>query len=321
MRLATSLLLALIVWFPIAARADDYPSKPVRIVVPWPPGGNIDITARTLAPALGEALGTTIVIDNKGGAGGTIGMSAAIKAPPDGYTLVLGSTATVTVAPSVYKGVDYNPLKDLIAIGPINSAPMVLTAASRSAVSTYEDFEKEAKKRSGQISVAHSGTGSSNHLAIELISMRTGLKLLPVPYKGSGPALNDLVAGQVEMMVDQVTASLPHIKEKRIKAIAVTTQKRVASLPDVPTLDELGLKGFEASTFTGLFASANLPKPVVDKLTAAHAKAMADPTVRARYAELGVDVLDQDIATFRQFVEEDYNKWLKVVTEAKISAD
>lgn len=301
--------------------AQDFPSKPIRLVVPWPPGGNVDITARTLGTALAEALGTAVVIDNKPGAGGTIGMSIAVKAPADGYTLVLGSTGAVTIAPAVYKSIDFDPIKDLVAIGPIHSAPMVLTAAPKTPVSNYQEFLTFAKTRDGQLSVGTPGTGSTNHLAMEMLAMQAGIKLLHVPYKGAGPALNDLVSSQLEMMMDQIPPSLPHIKEGRIKAIAVTVPRRLALLPDVPTLHELGLKDFEASTFTGLFGPAGIPKPVLDKLAAAHLKAMADPKVRERYVGLGVDIIEMSREDFVKFVAEDYKKWLKVVEVTKITAE
>lgn len=308
-------------FIPAPSFAQDYPSKPIRLMVPWAPGGNVDITARALAPALGEALGGTVVIDNKPGAGGTLGTAQVAKSPPDGYALVLGSTAAVTIAPSVYKNAGYNPITDLVAIGPIHNSAMVLTAAPKTPVSDYKTFLTHAVARDGQLSVASPGTGSTNHLAIELLARQANIKLLHVPYKGAGPALNDLVSSQVEMMMDQIPASLPHIKEGRIKAIAVTTKARIAALPDVPTLAELGLNGFEANTFTGLFAPAGLPPAILDKLAAAHVKAMSDPKVRERYMGLGVDILEMKRDDFAAFVKEDYERWLKVVREANISAE
>ncbi len=314
-----ALLLPIIV--AAGAVAQDFPTKPIRIIVPWAPGGNVDITARTIAPGLGEALGTSVIVENKPGAGGTLGTAQVAKSAPDGYTLTVGSTAAVTIAPSVYKGVDYDPIKDLVAIGPINNSALVLTASPKLPVSNYKEFIAEATKRGGQLSVGTPGLGSTNHLTIALVEDLAGIKILHVPYKGAGPALNDLLANQLDMMVDQLPPSMPHIREGRIKAIAVSSLKRIKDLPDVPTFDELGLKGFQANTFTGLFGPAGIPQPVVDKLSAALAKVLATPVVRERFLATGVDMLDLDRAEFAAFVKADFEKWLKVVRAANIAAE
>jgi tripartite-type tricarboxylate transporter receptor subunit TctC len=298
--------------------AQEFPSRPVKIVVPYPPSGNVDITARTIAPALGEALGQPIVIENRAGAGGTIGTSAVIKSPADGYTLVLGSSATITAGPAVYKQPPYDPFKDLVAIGAIQLAPIVLTVAPKTPVKSFAEYVARAKAHPGQVTIASAGNGSSNHLAIELLMRQADLKLLHVPYKGSGPALTDLIGSQVESMMDQLTASIGHIREGRIRAIAIASRKRSADLPEVPTLDELGVKGYEASTFTGLFAPAATPLPVVAALAGALRKAMADQTVRARFRTMGVEVMDMSRAEFAAYVRADYEKWLKLAREANI---
>ncbi|HTM59255.1 MAG TPA: tripartite tricarboxylate transporter substrate-binding protein, partial [Burkholderiales bacterium] len=197
------------------AAAQDFPAKPVRIVVPWPPAGNVDITARTVAPALGEALGQQVIVENRAGAGGRIGTEAVAKSAPDGYTLLLGSSGTVTAGPAVWKTLTFDPLKDFVAIGPIQSVPIVLTVAPKTRASSYADYVALAKAKDGQLSIASAGNGSSNHLAIELLMRQADLKLLHVPYKGSGPALTDLIGSQVDSMMDQLTASIGHIREGR----------------------------------------------------------------------------------------------------------
>jgi tripartite-type tricarboxylate transporter receptor subunit TctC len=300
------------------AAAQDFPSRPVKIVVPYPPSGNVDITARTIGPALGDALGQPIVIENRGGAGGTIGTTAVIKSPPDGYTLVLGSSATITAGPAVYKHPPYDPFKELVAIGAIQLAPIVLTVAPKTPVSSFAEYVARAKARPGQVTIASAGSGSSNHLAIELLMRQANLQLLHVPYKGSGPALTDLIGSQVESMMDQLTASIGHIREGRIRAIAITSRKRSPDLPDVPTLDELGVKGYEASTFTGLFAPAATPPPVLETLAAALRKAMANDTVRERFRNMGVEVMDMSREQFAGYVRADYEKWRTVAREANI---
>ena len=224
-----------------AAFAQEFPNRPVRIVVPWPPSGNVDITARTLSPAFSEALGQQVIIENRAGAGGTIGTAAVVKAPADGYTLLLGSSGTVTSGPAVFKNLSYDPLKELIAIGPIQSVPIVLTAAPKTPVSNYQEFVALANSKPGGVSVASAGSGSSNHLAMELLMRMANLKLLHVPYKGSGPAISDLLGSQVECMMDQLTASIGHIRDGRIKALAISSPGRSPLLPNVPTFDELGV--------------------------------------------------------------------------------
>src|SRR5258708_24457708 len=304
--------------FATLAAAQDFPNHPVRIIVPWPPAGNVDITARTVAPAFGEALGQQVIVENRAGAGGRIGTEAVAKSAPDGYTLLLGSSGTRTAGADVWKSRGFDPLKDFVAIGPIQTVPIVLTVAPKTPAATFADYVALARAKPGQLSVASAGNGSSNHLAIELFMRRANLKLLHVPYKGSGPALTDLIGSQVESMMDQLTASIGHIREGRIRALAITSLKRSPLLPDVPTLDELGVKGYEAATFTGIFAPAGTPAPVVDKLAQALRKAMANEAMRERYRAMGVEVMDMGQAEFAALVREDYAKWLKVAREGNI---
>ena len=236
---------AILCWFLLFAApclAQEFPSKPVRIVVPWPPGGNVDITARTVQPALAEALGQQVIVDNRPGASGTIGSAAVVKSPADGYTLLLGSTGTVTIAPAVLKTVTYDPTRDLSAIGGIQITPMVLTAAPKTPVKSYAEFLAYARGKGVPVSVATPGAGTTNHLVLELLLRQTRLPLVHVPYRGAGPAITDLLGSQVESMVDQLSASIGHIREGRLKALAVTSRARSSMLPDVPTLDELDRK-------------------------------------------------------------------------------
>jgi len=304
--------------FWIAGLAQDFPTRPVRIVVPWPPSGNVDITARTLAPAFSEALGQQVIVENRAGAGGTIGTAAVVRSPADGYTLLLGSSGTVTSGPAVFRNLSYDPLRDLVAVGPIQSVPLVLTVAPKTLASTFQEFFSLVKAKPGQVSIASAGNGSSNHLAIELLMRQANLKLLHVPYKGSGPALTDLIGSQVESMMDQLTASIGHIREGRIRALAISSLKRSALLPNVPTLDEAGVKGYEASTFTGIFAPVGVPQSVIDKLSAALRKALAVESVRERYRGMGVDVMDMGQAEFVAYVRADYEKWQRVAREGNI---
>ena len=305
----------------VTTAAQEFPAKPVRIVVPWPPAGNVDITARTVAPALGEALGQQVIVENRAGAGGRIGTEAVAKSPADGYTLLLGSSGTVTAGPAVWKTLNFDPLKDFVAIGPIQSVPIVLTVAPKTPATTYADYVALAKAKNGQLSIASAGNGSSNHLAIELLMRQANLKLLHVPYKGSGPALTDLIGSQVESMMDQLTASIGHIREGRIRALAISSLKRSPLLPEVPTLDELGVKGYEATTFTGIFAPAGTPSAVVERLSKALHAAMARDDVRERYRTMGVEVMAMSQPEFAAFVRSDFQKWQKVARDGNISVE
>ena len=300
-----------------AAVAQDYPAKPVRLVVPWPPGGNIDITARTISNALSEALGQPVVVDNKAGAGGTIGSALVAKAPPDGYTLLLGSSGTITNAPAVYKNIPYDAMRDLVAIGPIQSTPMVLTAALKTPVANYKEFVAYAQARPNTVSMATAGNGSSNHLMLELFMRASGLQLVHIPYKGSGPAINDLLGGQVDGMSDQLTASIEHIRSGRIKVLAVTSKVRSPVLPNVPTVAE-AIPGFEAATFTGIFGPAGMPAAVTEKIYAALKKTLANQTVRDRFGAMGVDIMDMGQAEFAAYVRADFDKWRQIARERNI---
>jgi len=302
----------------LVVQAQEFPTHPVRIVVPWPPSGNVDITARTVAPALGEALGQQVIVDNRAGAAGTIGSAAVAKSLPDGYTLLLGSSGTITAGPAVFKTLPYDPVRDFVAVGGIQSVPIVLTAAPKTPVSSFQEYMQLAKSKPGQLSIASAGSGSSNHLAIELFMRMADVKLLHVPYKGSGPAITDLLGSQVESMMDQLTASIGHIREGRIKPLAITSRTRSPLLPNVPTLDELGVKGYEASTFTGIFAPAGTPQAVLSKLSVALGKALANETVRERYRSMGVEIIDSSQAEFAAFVRADLEKWRRVAREGNI---
>ena len=279
----TLLILALCA---IAAPVLPQDSRPVRIVVPWPPSGNVDITARTLQPALAEVLGQPVIVENRAGAGGRIGTEAVAKATPDGAMLLLGSSGTITAGPAVWKTVNFDPLKDFIAIGPIQSVPIVLTVAPKTPVSTYQEFVSLAKSRAGGVSIASAGNGSSNHLAIELLMRQAHLQLLHVPYKGSGPALTDLLGSQVDSMMDQLTASIGYIRDGRLRPLAISSLKRSPQLPEVPTLDELGVPNIHATFWHGIWVPKGTPPEVIARLDAAIVDALADRQVQQRFRDV-----------------------------------
>lgn len=305
----------------VPAAAQEFPARPIRIIVPFAPGGNVDITARIIAPGMGDILGQQVIVENRPGGGGMVATAQVVKGPADGYTLVLGSSSTISVAPAVAKNPPYDPTRDLAVVGPIQAVPIVLTASAKNSIGSYREFVAQAQARPGRVSVASAGTGTSNHLALELLIRQTGLKLIHVPYKGSGPALVDLVGGQVETMMDQLTASLAHIKEGRLRALAVTTRKRSALLPEVPSMAELGLADYDVSTFTGLFAAAATPRPILDKLAAALARVLAQAAVRDRFGALGVEMIESDARTFDAYVKKDFENWRALARDASISLE
>ena len=305
----------------LPATAQEFPARPIRIIVPFAPGGNVDITARIIAPGMGDILGQQVIVENRPGGGGMVATAQVVKGPADGYTLVLGSSSTISVAPAVAKNPPYDPTRDLALLGPIQAVPIVLTASAKSSIGSYREFVAQAQARPGRLSVASAGTGTSNHLALELLIRQTGLKLIHVPYKGSGPALVDLLGGQVETMMDQLTASMAHIKEGRLRALAVTTRKRSALLPEVPSLAELGLTDYDVSTFTGLFAATGTPRPILDKLAAALARVLAQAAIRERFTALGVEMIESDARTFDAYVKKDYENWRTLARDAGISLE
>lgn len=303
------------------ALAQAYPTRPVRLVVPFPPGGNIDITARAIAPGLGELLGQTIVVDNRGGAGGIIGTDLVSKSAADGYTLVLASSGTVTVAPSLYRKMPYDPVKDLSSITLLSYAPIVLVVNPALPTKNVRDFIAMAKTRAGKLTMASAGNGTTNQLAGELFQLETGVKFVHVPYKGSGPALIDLMGGQVDMLFDQISASSNYIKIGKLRALVIAGEKRNAIVPDVPTMTESGLKNCDAGTFTALMGPAGLSRDIVSKLNTAGNKTLAMQSTRDRFAAVGADVLGGTSATLDAHMKQELAKWTRVARAANIVLD
>ncbi len=303
------------------ANAQTWPSKTIRIVVPFAPGGNVDINARAVAPGLTELLGQPVVVDNRAGAGGMIGGEIVAKAPPDGYTLVMASNSVYSVAPNVFARPLYHPIRDFAAISGISNVPFVLVIHPSVPAKTFKEFVALVKTRPGQMTMATAGTGTSNHLVGELIQMNAGIRMTGVPYKGSGPALIDLLGGQVDSHVDQLTASMGYVRTGKIRALAVTTDKRAPLLPDVPTLAEQGLQGFDATTITGLLAPAATSKEIIERVHGAIVKVTAQQALRDRFAALGATTLGNSPAEFAAYIRQDYAKMQKVVKDANIRSE
>ncbi len=313
--LAASLLAA------ASAAHAAYPEKAIRIIVPYPPGGNIDITARALAPGLTEALGQQVVIDNRGGAGGTIGAELAAKSAPDGYTLLLGSTGTLTTAPALYPRLGYDPVKDFATTSLVSSVPLVMVVHLSVPARNIKEFIALAKSRPGRITMASAGSGTTNHLSGELFQALTGTKMIHVPYKGSGPALIDLMGGQVDVHFDQLSSAIGFIQSGKLRALAVTTLKRAASMPELPTMNESGIPGFDASTFTGIVLPAATPRDVVTKLHAALVKVLRLKSTRDSFTRFGAETLESTPEEFARFVRDDLAKWSKIIREAGIKLE
>jgi len=303
------------------AWAQPYPSRPIRVIVPFVPGGNVDITARTVAPALGDALGQPVVVENRPGAAGMVGAQAMMSSPADGYTLMMGSNSSLAVAPNLYPSWPYDPVKGIAPISNLAITPFVLVVKLGLPAQSLAEFVKLAKEKPGQLSMASGGNGSSNHLVGELFQMMTGLKLSHVPYKGTGAALVDLAGGQVDLLFDQASSTVPNVRGGKIRALAVASSSRQSALPDTPTFAEAGLRDFEIDNFTGLVGPAGMPADAVAKLHAAAVKALATPQVRERFASLGVQPVGDTPEQFGAVIREDLARWSRVIKSAGVKVE
>ncbi|HEX6705616.1 MAG TPA: tripartite tricarboxylate transporter substrate binding protein [Albitalea sp.] len=303
------------------AWAQTYPSKAIRLVVPFPPGGGTDIIAREISTKLTTTLGWAIVVDNKPGAGGNLGVDAAAKSPADGYTLVLGQTSNLAINPTLYGKLPYDPFKDLVPVSMVATAPLVLVVPAASPFKTVADVVNAAKAKPGEINFASPGNGTVAHLTGELFQKAAGVKLQHVPYKGSNQALTDLMGGQVQTFMSSVPTALAHIKSGKLRAIAVTSAKRVGDLPQVPTIGESGYKGFDAATWFGVLAPAGTPKEIVAKLNAEINKVLKAPDVQKRIDDEGGEAVGTTPEQFAQLMKDDFVRWGKVVKESGAKVD
>lgn len=319
MKLVLAALLAAVAF--AAGAQQGFPSRPVRLIVPYPPGGNVDITARIIGPTLSEQLGQSIVVDNRGGGGGNVGAHLVAKAAPDGHTLLMGSSGPLSINPVVVSNLPYDPVKDYAPISRVHVVPLVVLAGPKSGIGSVKELIERARANPGKLATASAGTGTTNHFGIELFNTMAGVKLLHVPYKGSGPALAEMLGGQVPLMFDQLSASIGYIRDGRLKALAVASARRASVLPGVPTLDESGLRGYEASTFIGVLAPANTPKPVVTRLNAAMRKVMDTAVVREKFLGLGAEPGSSSPEEFSKLIAEELNKWRDVAKRAGLKFD
>ena len=303
------------------ACAQAYPTKPIRMVVGYPPGGGIDFAARTVQVPMQEALKQQIVVDYKPGASGMIAATELTRQAPDGYTLLLANTGPFAIAPYLQSKPPYDPVKQFTYIGQISQGSYIAVTRPDHPAKNLKDFVAWAKAQTGQVNFASGGNGTSTHLNGELMNQVTGLDMTHVPYKGSAPAVQDLLGGQTQILIDAGTVLLPQIKGGKLKALAVTGPKRDPQLPDVPTVAELGLGGMEAVGFQGLVGPAGMPKDVVDRLSGELAKALAQPDIKAKFATAGAEVHSLGPVEFAAFVKKDNEKWAKLIKERKLQLD
>ena len=306
---------------PGPATAQAWPAKPIRIVVPFAPGGGNDVFARQLAMRLGETLKQQVIVDNRPGAGGTVGTDAVAKAAPDGYTLLLGHTGTLAINPVLYPKLPYDAKHDLVAVGPLARAPLVLVVPAASRLRTLGDLIGAARATPGRLSYASSGNGTGGHLAGELLEEIAAIRLLHVPYKGTAPALNDLLGSQVDAMFSVIPSALPQIEAGRLRALAVTGTRRSPKLPRVLTAAEAGVAGYESTLAYGLMAPRGTPEPVLKSLGAALAQAVASPQLRDALLAEGAEPLAGSAADFAELMRTESEKWARVIRAAGITAD
>jgi tripartite-type tricarboxylate transporter receptor subunit TctC len=304
----------------MASAADAFPSRTVTLVVPFAAGGSTDLIARIIAEKMTEDLGQTVIVENKAGAGGNIGADAVAKADPDGYTILMGTIATHALNPAVMKQMPYDPVKDFAPVSLLVLVPNVLEVNPELPVKSVQELIALLKSKPGEYSYASSGIGTPLHLSGELFKSLAGVDMIHVPYRGAGPALNDVVANQVPIMFDNLPSSTAFIKAGTLRALAVTTKTRSASFPDLPTMEEAGVPGYETYTWNAIFAPAGTPQPVIDRLNAAAVKAVKDPATQPRLADLSATVVGSTPDELAKHVVAELAKWAPIV-EASGAAD
>lgn len=321
-RMSRHVVLSLLLLVPALAalpsHADTFPAHPVTLVVPYPPGGSADVLARAIGQKLGEKIGQGVIIENRGGAGTAIGARFVAEAPADGYTLLMGTVSSHAINPAMTK-VGYDAVRDFAVVAPIGSIPFVLVTRPDSPYHSLADVIAAAKANPGAIGYASAGPGTSNHLAGEMLAHAAGIKLLHVPYRGSAPALTDVLAGRVPLMFDLVTTSLGHIRQGGLRPLAVTSLTRSELLPDVPTVAQSGVPGYEVGAWFAVFAPAKVPAPVLATLSKDVAEVLADPAMRKKLGELGVEPDTRSPADFSAYVRSEAQKYADVVKRAGLA--
>jgi len=314
-RIATSVALFV---FATSALAQSYPVKTVRWISPWPPGGANDIFSRAIAQELTKTLGQQVIVDNRPGAAGTIGSDLAAKSPPDGYTIVMGSSPTHAIAPALYPTLPYDPLRDFAAVTLVATVPNVLVVHPTVPARNVKELVALARARAGKLNFASAGNGTSQHLSAELFKTMAKVDMVHVPYKGTAPALTELLAGQVDLAFENMPALVPHIQSGKLRALAVTPAKRSATMPELPTISEAGLPGYDASVWFGAFVRAGTPREIVTRLHEEILKALGTPELKSRMASLGAEVSALGPDEFGAYWRQDIPKWAGVVKAAGV---
>ena len=300
--------------------AQSWPTKPVRMIIAFPPGGPTDLVSRVLAQKLSEQLGQQVIVDNKPGAGGNIAAELAARAAPDGYTIFY-NTSAIVIGPALYGKVNYDTLKDFAPVLLTASVPMVLVVNPQLPARSVKEFVDLAKTRSGALNYSSSGTGTITHLASAMMSTQTGIQTQHIPYKGSAPGLVDLASGQTQFMIDTINTVLPYVRDNRLRGLAVTSAKRSPLLPDLPTLAEAGISGFEAAAWQGIVVPTGTPNEIVQKLNAEVNKALAHPDIRSRLAAQGADILGGTPAEYAAYLRSEMPRWAKAVKDSGAKAE
>lgn len=314
-------LLTALMCSPLFAHAQSGGGRPIKLIVPFPPGGNVDVTARLLAPELSKELGQTIIVENRAGASGTVGLDAVAKSAPDGLTIGIASPINHLAAPSLYPKLPYDSVKDFTPVGLIASVPMVLAVGPSMQVANVQELVRQAQARPGKLTMASAGNGSGNHIVGELFQDATKTKLVHVPYRGSAPANTDLAGGHVDMHIDQLSSVLPLIQSGKVKPLAVTTSRRSPLLPDVPTLAESSVAGFDASTTLGLVLPGAAPAELVRRYSTALQAVLQRPATREQFLRLGSEPVPGTPAQYTDFIKTEIARTARIVREANITLD
>ncbi|HYH43206.1 MAG TPA: tripartite tricarboxylate transporter substrate binding protein [Burkholderiales bacterium] len=315
-------LASLLFVFPVAAAAAEaYPTKPVRFVITFPPGGPTDVVVRLIGQRLTDQWGHPMIVDNRGGAGGIVGTEIVARAEPDGYSFLVGTAGGMTINPALRSKLPYDPFRDFAPVGMLVNNPQILVANPGVAAKNVKELVALAKAKPGQLNFASAGTGTATHLGLELLKLTTGMDAVHVPYKGGAPATADLIGGQVQLLWVSIPSVLPHVKGGRLRALAVSTAKRSASAPDVPTVAESGYPGFEYSNWNALFAPAKTSPAIVRKVNAAVVKALSEPDIAQRLTMQGADPAPGTPEELARYMRTDHERWKKVIRAANIKPD
>jgi tripartite-type tricarboxylate transporter receptor subunit TctC len=317
----TNALLAGALWWSATGSAQQYPNRAIRFVVPYAPGGSTDIVARILAQKLSDAMGQQVVVDNRPGAGGSIGADVVAKSPPDGYTMVTAVTGIMAINQFLYRKLPFDPEKDLAPVTQVGSLPLILVVHPSLPAKNVREFIAIAKAKPGQLNYGSSGVGTATHMTTELFKSMAGVDLVHIPYKGSGQVMGDVIGGQLALIFDQIVSSLPHVQGGKLRMLAITSAKRFPSLPDLPTIAEAGVPGYESISWAGVAVPAGTPKEIIARLHAEIVKVLATSEIRERFLRDGIETVGSTPEQFTEHIRRERIKWAKVVRDSGAKAE